>query len=245
MAVVKRLEDGKPFQMGRGNSRRVIDAEIGAENITMNYSIFQPGHEFPQHIHDRSADVFIVLEGGVSVREGERYTPIRAGDLAYIPAGEVHGTVNQTDAVAVLISFQSPPDDALYRGERDSSRGGDAPRPTEGHGSRVIIRQLQSGSPSANQGVRAWAAVSPAIGAHDEAIDYVELEPGASFSVPSAERSESVWFVWSGEATFSSVGKTLIISEMAVAFVPAGEAATITNRGASLARLIRCVAPPV
>ena len=244
MAIVRRLEDGKPFQMGRGNSRRVIDGEIGAKNITMNYSIFQPGHEFPQHVHDGSADIFIVLEGGVSVREGDRYTPIRAGDLAYIPAGEVHGTVNQTDAVAVLISFQSPPDDALYRGERDSSHRGDAPKPAKGQASHVVIRQLRSGETPAHGGVSAWAPISPVIGAGDEAIDYIELEPGATFSVPASKQAESVWFVWSGEATFAAAGETLLVGEMAVAFVPEGEAATITNSGISLTRLIRCFAPP-
>ena len=95
MAKLIHLEDGKRFRMGGGDSRRLVDSGMGASMITRNYSVFQPGHEFPQHIHDASADVFIVLQGGVSVRQGEVYAPISAGDLAYIATGEVHGTVNQ------------------------------------------------------------------------------------------------------------------------------------------------------
>lgn len=244
MIVTKRLEEGKPFQMGRGNSRRVIDAEIGATQITMNYSIFQPGQEFPQHVHDGSADAFIVLEGGVSVREGDRFTPIQAGDLAYIPAGEVHGTVNQTDGVAVLISFQSPPDDALYRGERDSSRQGNAPKPAEGRASRVVIRQLRSGLATRDDGICVWTPVSRAVGARDEAIDYVELEPEASLSVPAGKRGECALFVWSGEATISDGAELLRVGEKTVAFVPAGERLTITNTGSTITRLIRFQALP-
>src|SRR4051794_25530745 len=159
MPIVIEPASAERFQMGGGDSRRLVGPEIGARSVSMNFSVFQPGHEFPQHVHDASADVFIVLDGGVSVRQGDSYTPIRAGDLAYIPPGEVHGTVNQTDGVATLISFQAPPDDALYRGERDSSRTGDAPRPPSGHRSRVRIGNLTADAPTHRPGVRAWTPV--------------------------------------------------------------------------------------
>ena len=123
MARVITLGHGSRFQMGGGESRRLVSSDVGAQQITLNYSIFQPGHEFPQHLHDASADIFIVLEGGVSVRQGDLYTPIRSGKFAYIPPGEVHGTVNTSDQEAILISFQAPPDAALYRGERDPAQG--------------------------------------------------------------------------------------------------------------------------
>ena len=145
MAKVIPSAAGKRFQMGKGDSRYLVGPDIGAGQITMNYSIFQPGHEFPQHFHDHSADIFIVLEGGVSVRQGESYIPIQAGDFAYIPAGEVHGTVNQTGGQAILISFQSPPDPTLYSGDRDPSVTGVVPKPPAGHVSTVQIRRLQSG----------------------------------------------------------------------------------------------------
>jgi mannose-6-phosphate isomerase-like protein (cupin superfamily) len=243
MAKRIRLQDGKRFQMGGGDSRRLVDPDVGASLITLNYSIFQPGHEFPQHIHDASADVFIVLEGGVSVRQGEAYTPIEVADLAYIPSGEVHGTVNQTPAEATLISFQSPPDTALYRGERDPSVTGAVPKPPSGHVSRLQIKTLASGPATSGAGYRCWTPVSPAMGADEMTLLYCELEPGASVSLPPAERAESVWFVWAGQVSLAAGGETLELPERSAAFGPPGQGQAVTNTGTAPARLIRCQAP--
>jgi len=238
-----RLQDGKRFQMGGGDSRRLVGPDVGASLITFNHSIFEPGHEFPQHIHNASADVFIVLEGGVSVRQGDVYTPITAADLAYIPAGEVHGTVNQALAQATLISFQSPPDTALYRGERDPSVMGAVPKPPAGHASRVQIKTLTSGQAVSATGYRVWIPVSPAMGAQEMTLWYCELDPGGSMTVPRTKHAESVWFVWSGQVSVEAGEEMLHMPERSAAFVPASEGQTVANKGAALARLIRCQAP--
>jgi len=115
------LEKGMFFQMGKGQNWRVIHPDMGAKQMTLNHSLHSPGHEFTQHTHDESEDVFIILEGGVSVRQGDLLTPITAGDVVFVPSNEVHGTVNTTDSRARLISFQSPPDIVLYQGKRDVS----------------------------------------------------------------------------------------------------------------------------
>ena len=51
--------------------------------------------------------------------QGDVYTPIEAGEGSFVPVGVVHGTVNDTGSPARLISFQSPPDLALYAGKRN------------------------------------------------------------------------------------------------------------------------------
>jgi quercetin dioxygenase-like cupin family protein len=244
MAKVISLEQGKGFQMGKGNSKHLVSPEIGATQITMNYSIFQPGHEFPQHYHDASADISIVLEGGVSVRQGDTYTPITVGDFAYIPPGEIHGTVNHTDAQAILISFQSPPDLVMYRGERDPSNTGIEPKPPADHISQVQIRSLSSGESSMDSGVHIYAAASPATGIREMALTYYELEQGGQITIPSLPSSEAVWFVWSGKATLTANGETLPLPHHGAAFVPAGEAQEISNSGNQIARLIYCQTQP-
>jgi quercetin dioxygenase-like cupin family protein len=243
MATAVTIDQGAKFQMGKGDSRSLVNAEIGAQRISMNYSIFQPGQEFPQHFHDISADIFIVLEGGVSVREGDRYTPIRAGSFAYIPPGEVHGTVNQTDEQAILISFQSPPDMVMYRGERDPAVTGSVPRPPEGHISRVQVRQLDAAAAQQLPDGRLWQAASRADGVQEMTLWYVELDPGASFSVAGNVTSETVWFVWEGTAQVNVADAQHKIARRGVLFVPSNEAHVVTNRGSDLLRLIRCQAP--
>ena len=139
------LESGTPFQMGKGKNWRVVHPDMGAKQITLNHGLHAPGQEFTQHIHDASEDMIVVLEGGGAVRQGDVYTPITAGDGIFVPAGEVHGTVNITDKQARLIIFQAPPEMALYRGERD--RPAEAPQPAPGHRSSVQVIQMSTGSP--------------------------------------------------------------------------------------------------
>lgn len=245
MARYISLAQGKGFQMGKGDSKRLVSPEIGASQITMNYSVFQPGQEFPQHFHDQSADIFIVLNGGVSVRQGDQYTPITVGDFAYIPPGEVHGTVNQTDAQATLISFQSPPDLVMYRGERDPAVTGVVPKPPEGHESKVQIRQLTGSKAETAAGVRAYTGASPESGAAEMVLNYYELDPAGHLAVAASPQAEGVWFVWSGDVSLEANGETIALQPHSVAFVPPGEAQQITNVGNEVARLIRCQSNPV
>jgi mannose-6-phosphate isomerase-like protein (cupin superfamily) len=231
--------------MGKGDSRRLIGPEVGASQITMNYSVFQPGQEFPQHIHDASADIFIVLEGGVSVRQGDDYTPIKAGQFAYVPAGEVHGTVNQTDAQATLISFQAPPDPSLYQGNRDPSHTGVVPRPPEGHVTTVQIRDLQSGESISIEKGRQWTPASPRTGANEMRLSYLEMEQDAQVLLPAADGAETAWFVWSGSAKFmGNNGNDMIAPAFNVVFVGPGDALKVANTGTETLRLIGCQAPP-
>jgi len=243
MALYIPLSAGKRFQMGKGDSQHLVSPDIGARHLTMNYSVFQPGHEFPQHIHDASADIFIVLEGGVSVRQGDNYLPIRAGDFAYIPPGEVHGTVNQTNEQAILISFQSPPDPLLYSGQRDPAVTGVVPRPPEGHVSTVQIRQLADGSRTDIARGRKWIAASPSSGTKEMVLSYIELEPGGQLQTDALPESESVWFVKAGAAKVTTDSKVLSVGEREVVFVPPNEVLSIENSGEDKLALIQCQAP--
>lgn len=122
MAIIRNVHrDGKPFSMGDTQSTVIISPEVGARHVTFNYIRYQPNAEFPQHLHDVSEDVFLVLEGNGWLKEGERLTPIGPGDVVFVPPGEVHGTVAGPQGMLV-ISCQGPPDPKLYSGERDSSR---------------------------------------------------------------------------------------------------------------------------
>jgi quercetin dioxygenase-like cupin family protein len=117
MARILRLKEGMKFRMGEGDTRKVVYPEMGAKNITLNYIVFAAGQEFPQHEHGESEDVFVILEGSGVLKQGEEERPIEAGDVVYVPAGEVHGTIAGPEGM-VCISCQAPPDRRLYTGER-------------------------------------------------------------------------------------------------------------------------------
>ena len=241
MATFLSASKAAAFQMGKGDSRNLVGPSTGAQDITLNYSVFQADEEFPQHFHEESADIFIVLEGGVSVRQGDAYTPISAGQFAYVPSPEVHGTVNTSGAEATLISFQAPPDQALYRGERDPSKTGTTPRPPDNHRTTVRIDKLASGDASKEGTTASWAPASPATGTPEMRLDYYELGQGGLLEAASANK-EAVWFVWSGEVSITAGGETLRASRHEGAFIPSGEAQTVRNDRNEAARLIRCQA---
>jgi len=118
MAKILKLKQGQRFRMGDGDARRVVYPEMGAKNITLNYIVFGPGQQFPQHEHGESEDVFMILEGSGVLRQADLERPIKAGDVVYVPAGEIHGTIAGPNGM-VCISCQAPPDPKLYSGERD------------------------------------------------------------------------------------------------------------------------------
>ncbi|MYC95219.1 MAG: cupin domain-containing protein [Caldilineaceae bacterium SB0661_bin_32] len=242
MATLLSASKAAAFKMGKGDSRNLVGPSTGAQDITLNYSVFQADEEFPQHFHEESADIFIVLEGGVSVRQGDAYTPITSGQFAYVPSPEVHGTVNTSGAEATLISFQAPPDQALYKGERDPSKTGTTPRPPDNHRTTVRIDNLASGIASEDGMTKSWAPASPATGTPEMRLDYFELGQGGNLEASASEDKEAVWFVWRGEVSITAGGETLRASRHEGAFIPSGEAQTVRNDREETARLIRCQA---
>lgn len=110
------LSGGETFEMGTDNTKRVVHPEMGAEHLTLNYAVHEPGDEFKQHVHEQSEDVIVCLEGEGILKLGakDETVPFGAGDVLYVPPGEQHGTINTGDEQLVMISCQAPPDPALY-----------------------------------------------------------------------------------------------------------------------------------
>jgi quercetin dioxygenase-like cupin family protein len=121
---ILKLSEGTAFTMGQAVSKKVVYPDMGARHLTVNYGVHEPGMEFAQHVHAHSEDVIICLSGHGVVRTGETRIPFAAGDVIYVPAGVVHGTINTGDAPLVMVSCQAPPDPALYAA---AAAGTDAP----------------------------------------------------------------------------------------------------------------------
>ncbi|MFQ6130525.1 MAG: cupin domain-containing protein [Armatimonadota bacterium] len=114
MRIVK-MTEGEPFDMGAGDTRRVIGTHTGAKHLTFNYAKFPPGVAFKQHIHAHSEDLIVVLEGDGVIRLDDDEFPIEAGDVIHVSEGEYHGTVAGPQGMT-CVSVQAPIDRALYEG---------------------------------------------------------------------------------------------------------------------------------
>src|SRR5450432_771315 len=110
---VVRFSEGKPFHMGKVTSMRVVSPDNGAKDLTLNLSVSAAGSEFSQHVHDYSDDTILVLEGAADLRQGDSRTRMNAGTCAFVPQGQIHGTITALDDT-VMISTQTPPDLVLY-----------------------------------------------------------------------------------------------------------------------------------
>jgi quercetin dioxygenase-like cupin family protein len=237
---VTNLESGTPFSMGKGKNWSVLNPDSGADSITLNHAIHGAGHEFPQHIHDSSIDIILVLEGAVSLRQGEFYTSLESGEAALVPSGEVHGTVNTSGAEARLISFQIPPDIALYRGERNKADN-ETPKPQAGETSTVEIVNLKKGGPSFSSGAQVRSVFSAVKSSPSAKLDWISLESGDTYSYIN-EGPEAVVIVLSGQAALKTGGGEQDISRFDAVFLKGPETLSLEGKGSGGASLICCTA---
>jgi len=230
------LEKGLFFQMGKGQNWRVIHPDMGAKQITLNHGLHEPGNEFTQHTHDETEDLIVSLEGGGSMRQGHIYTPFKAGDALFVPANEVHGTKNTTDKLARVMSFQSPPDMALYRGERDVK---EIPKPKEGHASGIQIITMDKAGPVFGKPGDWRNVVSNTKGAKHLSMDYIKLNPGDKFQHEPI-KMEGIYVLIVGIASLNINDEYFILNSKDVIFLNLGDTFNLKNIGAGPTKLVHC-----
>jgi mannose-6-phosphate isomerase-like protein (cupin superfamily) len=232
---VLKLADGVPFRMGKIDARRILHPGMGAKQLTLNYVVSQPGNEFPQHVHDHSDDTFLVLEGQVDVRQGDARRPLGVGQAAFVPAGQIHGTITTGTGTATLISFQCPPDLALYTGARDSSRAGAAA--PKGVITPGAVQLLDFSG-------RNGFFTHPGMGSKRGTAAHRRLEPGERFSAEVGQGQEALLFVWRGSLAVVSDLGTHAAAERDTVFATGPNRLEVTNTGSTRAVVVQVQAPP-
>ncbi|MSO23915.1 MAG: cupin domain-containing protein [Acidobacteria bacterium] len=232
---VFKVTDGVPFTMGKVDARRILHPEMGAKKLTLNYAVSQPGHEFPQHVHDYSDDTFLVLQGQVDVRQGDSRKPLLTGQAAFVPSGQIHGTITTGTGTAILISFQCPPDMVLYSGGRDSSRPGAAP--PKGVITPEAVKLV-------NFSKQNGFFVHPGMGSKRVAVAHRKLKPGEKFSTDLAEDGEQMLFVWKGALLVKSAQGVYTAGERETVFISGKNSLEVQNSSADQAIVIQVQAPP-
>jgi quercetin dioxygenase-like cupin family protein len=186
------LADAVSFKMGRIEGKRMVYPDMGAKRLTFNYIESQPGDEFPQHVHDYSDDTFLVLQGQVDVRQGDSRRHLGKGHAAFVPNGQIHGTITTGSEKALLISFQAPPDLKLYSGERDSSKPGAKPPVGVITPGAVQLLEFQN---------KNGFFLHRGLGSQRVAVAYRTLKPAEEFQADLPASGEGLLFVWKGGVT--------------------------------------------
>ena len=207
---VVKFSESEPFRMGEVTSRRIIHPGIGAKKTTLNLSVSRNGAEFAQHVHDYSDDTILVLNGEVNLRQGDEFHLFKTGEVAFVPTGQIHGTITAGTGDTTMISFQNPPDLILYTGARDSKKAGNAPPKGDiTPGAVKYVRFDKSNGEFTN----AALGSKRAIGSR-----YL-LKKGKKFKTVVEADGEQVLFVWRGSIRVNDGTKTYTAGERDTVFI--------------------------
>lgn len=234
---VVRFDESQPFRMGEVTSRRIIHPGLGAKKTTLNLSISKPGSEFAQHVHDESDDTILVLEGEVNLRQGESLHLFKAGECAFVPTGQIHGTITAGTGEAVMISFQNPPDLVLYTGARDSKRpGAAAPKGVITPGAVKYINFREKNGPF----------TGPTVGSQRAVGSHRNLKQNETFHTKVGDGGEQLLFVWRGGIKVKdAAGVQYSAGERDTVFISGAAELEVMGAAASGAEIIQVQAPPV
>jgi uncharacterized cupin superfamily protein len=85
-------------------------ADHGAKNLGGMFGLLPPGTQVPYHYHVNRESVIVAISGEAIEIINEKETPIKAGDILFIPAGERHTTINRSkEDFRYLEYFTCPP----------------------------------------------------------------------------------------------------------------------------------------
>jgi mannose-6-phosphate isomerase-like protein (cupin superfamily) len=176
-----------------------------------------------------------VLQGQVDVRQGDSRKPLPAGQAAFVPSKQIHGTVTTGTGTAILISFQCPPDLELYTGARDSSRpGAAAPVGVITPGAVQLLH-----FPDKN-----GFFTYPQMGSKCVAAAHRKMQSGDRFTAESAGGGEEFLFVWKGSVTVNWNGNKQEAGERDTVFIQGAARPEVSNHSQGEAIVIQVQAPP-
>jgi quercetin dioxygenase-like cupin family protein len=91
--------------------QQVLTYAQKAESIGGIFGILSPGNQVPYHFHNRRESIIIPFSGeATEIIEGKEI-PIKESSIIYIPAGEKHATVNQSNKDFRYLEFFTNPSD--------------------------------------------------------------------------------------------------------------------------------------
>ena len=98
------------MKLDRGELIPIADPERGVKNADVHILLIKVGSDPGKlHYHERSENIYIVLEGTLEVVvEGERFM-LGPDEVGFIPPGVKHAAGNGGDTMDKVIEIYSPP----------------------------------------------------------------------------------------------------------------------------------------
>jgi quercetin dioxygenase-like cupin family protein len=94
---------------GQRYRSEILTADHQARDLGGILGVLAPGSSPPYHYHEKRESIIIAISGeAVEILEGKE-TPIKAGDVIFIPPGEKHTTVNRSSQEFRYLEFFTCP----------------------------------------------------------------------------------------------------------------------------------------
>lgn len=112
--VVLRISQAVHFRQWGAHRRQVLHPKVGSRLVSMGAIVIAPGQTFgaqdgPHH-HRLSEDTVFIVEGEGRVWLGDKWVPVKAGDVFHVPPLVPHCVENTGSVPLVTIGGQTPID---------------------------------------------------------------------------------------------------------------------------------------
>jgi mannose-6-phosphate isomerase-like protein (cupin superfamily) len=108
-AIVLRPGEGERLPMGGLSVVIKATGDDTAGTFYLGESEIPPGFQGPPpHVHEKLHDMFLVIEGTLTIRLGEEEQEIEAGTFVCVPPGVVHTFSNRSEVPVKLLNFNTP-----------------------------------------------------------------------------------------------------------------------------------------
>jgi quercetin dioxygenase-like cupin family protein len=81
---------------------------VGAERLLMVRATMPAGNGHNFHCHPGREEILYILQGQAEQWVGQEQRLLQAGDMAFIPAGQVHATFNTGSSALCFLAILSP-----------------------------------------------------------------------------------------------------------------------------------------
>lgn len=105
-------DDVPPFPDLCGEAIDLINSEVSsAKKVSLATIYVEPGKSSPLHYHKVMEEIYYFVEGSGLVTVGSQTFEVRPGAAVFIPVGEPHQVINNSERRLKLVSADSPPFD--------------------------------------------------------------------------------------------------------------------------------------
>ncbi|MDY7081887.1 MAG: cupin domain-containing protein [Halobacteria archaeon] len=97
-------------RLGPGKERRWLSDELGAEDVSVNYYVLEPGESFGYglHKHENQEEVFYIQSGTATFETEEGETEVEEGEVVRFAPGEYQLGKNEGDENVVALAMGAP-----------------------------------------------------------------------------------------------------------------------------------------